>query len=396
MRRLLLSLVLSSALFNVAPLPACAQYSEAPGQTLFNGETPAQMMDRLRAQAVNGNLDGAISELSSFVRAHPDLIEPARLLGDFYYRKPDMVAAERVYKSIVARYPSDRETWNRLGGIYAAQDRVDEAIAAFDKSIPEPSAYPNLVELHRRRGDLPAFQRQIAADAERNPTDQRTLLTYGNVLRALHKYDDAIAVFKRALDLSPYRCPALNDLANGYLDIGRVGDALPLLERCLNLEPNAYFALVNIGEANIELGRYEKARPYLERAIKVRVDRPEAYVDIGYLEDVAHRWKSAVEFYQKAISADPLWRDAYIDLGYDYNEQKLYALAEAAFLKGLSVSPRDGRLSYMLGVTYNEQGKVALAKQQYRRAIDVSDEDIVVRAARRELAQLENQTPVQR
>jgi tetratricopeptide (TPR) repeat protein len=387
MRRLVLSLLVSVTLtFSVSPNLVFAEST-----ILQRGETPAQMMDRLRAQAVDGNLTGAISELSDYVRDHPSELEPARLLGDLYYRKPDMAAAERVYKSIVARYPTDRETWNRLGGIYAAQDRVDEAIAAFDKSIPEPSAYPNLVELHRRRGDLPAFQRQIAADAERNPTDQRTLLTYGNVLRAVHKYDDAIAVFKTALNLSPNRCPALNDLANAYLDLGRVTDAMPLLERCLVLEPGAYFALVNFGEANIELGRYDKARPYLERAVKIRVDRPEAYVDIGYLEDVAHRWKSAVGYYQRAIAADPLWRDAYIDLGYDYNEQKLYALAEAAFLKGLSVAPRDGRLSYMLGVTYNEQGKISLAKQQYKRAIDVSDEEIVIRAARRELAQLEAQ-----
>src|ERR1700730_4229511 len=98
-----------------------------------------------------------------------------------------------------------------------------------------------------------------------------------------------------------------------------------------------------------------------------------------------------MQYYHKAIAAYPLSRDAYIDLGYDYNEQHLYALAEAAFLKGLSVAPRDGRLIYMLGVTYNQQGKLQLAKQQYLRAIDLSDEDIVVRAARRDLARLEAQ-----
>lgn len=384
MRRLLFSLLLA------ATLPFCASPATVYAQTTITpGESAAHMMERLRAEAVDGNLSGAISELSDYVRNHPDELEPARLLGDFYYRKPDLVSAERVYKSILARSATDRETWNRLGGIFAAQDRVDEAIAAFDKSIPEPSAYVNLVELHRRRGDIAAFEHQIAMDAEKNPDDQRTLLTYGNVLRAVKKYPEAVAVFLRALDLSPNRCAALNDLANAYLDIGKVNDAMPLLERCLLLEPTAYFALVNIGEANIELGRFAKARGYLERAAKTRVDRPEAYVDIGYLEDIAQRWKSAVQFYQRAIATDPLSRDAYIDLGYDYNEQKLYALAEAAFLKGLSVAPHDGRLSYMLGVTYNEQGKVDLAKEQYKHAIDVSDEEIVVRAARRELAQLE-------
>lgn len=372
----------------VAPFLAAPSSVRAETIDVYMGETPGQMVDRLRAEAMNGKLDAAIAELADYVRAHPNEIGAARLLGDFYYRKPDMSSAERVYKSIVARFPSDRETWNRLGGIYAAEDRIDEAIVAFDRSIPEPSAYTNLVELHRRRGDLPAFQKQIADEARRNPSDQRTMLIYGNVLRAVHEYDKAIDVFKEALALDINRCPALNDLANAYLDIGKVKEAIPLLERCLAQEPKAYFALVNIGEAYIELGKYETARPWLKKAVAENAYRPEAYVDLGFLEDVAQQWKSAVTYYEKAIDVDPLWRDAYVNLGYDYNEQKLYPQAEAAFLKGLSIAPHDGRLAYMLGVTYNQQGKVALARRQYERALNDSDEEMVITAARRELLEL--------
>lgn len=384
-------LIVAVLLLAVAPFVAAPQTSRAEIIDLHMGEMPAQMLDRLRAEAVNGKLDAAINELVDYVRDHSNALEAARLLGDFYYRKPDMQSAERTYKSIVARFPHDRETWNRLGGIYAAEDRVDDAITAFEKSIPEPSAYPNLVELHRRRGDLRKFEDEMSAQAARNPNDQRVQLIYGNVLRAVHQYDAAIARFKDALSLGMDRCAALNDLANVYLDIGRVKDAVPLLQRCLQIEPRAYFALVNIGEANIELGRYAEARPWLQKAVNENPYRPEAYVDLGFLEDVAQRWKSAVAYYQKAIDVDPLWRDAYVDLGYDYNEQKLYPLAEAAFLKGLSVAPHDGRLAYMLGVTYNQQGKTQLAKKQYERAIGNSDEDIVIRAAKRELSELQEQ-----
>ena len=385
MRNLIAVLLISI----VAPLLAAPGSVRAETIDVYMGETPTQMIDRLRVEAMNGKLDAAIAELSDYVRANPNQIGAARLLGDFYYRKPDMAAAERVYKSIVARFPGDRETWNRLGGIYAAEDRIDEAITAFDRSIPEPSAYNNLVELHRRRGDLAAFQKQIQDEARQNPNDQRTLLIYGNVLRAARDYDRAIDVFKQALALDLNRCPALNDLANAYLDIGRVKEAIPLLQRCLAMEPKAYFALVNIGEAYIELGKYDTARPWLKKAVAQNAYRPEAYVDLGFLEDVAQRWKSAVTYYEKSIDVDPLWRDAYVNLGYDYNEQKLYPQAEAAFLKGLSVSPHDGRLAYMLGVTYNQQGKVALAIRQYERALSDSDEDMVITAARRELLELQ-------
>lgn len=382
------SLLVVFAASMVSLLFAAPSVARADFVNIFSVETPAQMVDRLRAEALNGKIDAAIAELSDYVRDHPRDLVAARLLGDLYYRKPDLAAAERVYKLIVERFPQDRETWNRLGGIYAAEDRVDDAIVAFDRSIPEPSAYTNLVELHRRRGDLAAFQAEIAAQAQQTPSNQRTLLIYGNVLRAVHQYSTAIGVFKQALALDFNQCAALNDLANAYLDIGRVNDAIPLLQRCLTLDPKAYFALVNIGEANIEQGHYAEARPFLERAQKENPYRPEAYVDLGFLEDVNQHWKPAVALYEKAIDVDPLWRDAYIDLGYDFNEHELYPQAEAAFLKGLSVSPHDGRLAYMLGVTYVQQGKVALARQQYEHALSDSDEEIVVKAARRELLEL--------
>ena len=390
MRRPLLALLIAALMPLFAP--PCAVHAET---TMLYGEAPTAMEDRLRAMAVNGQLGAAIVELESFVRQHPEVTSAARLLGDFYFRKPDLPDAERTYKAILARTPNDPESWNRLGGIYAAQDRTSDAIAAFDKSVPEPSVYINLVALHRRRGDLAAFEQRVADNAKQNPTDQRDLLVYGNVLAALHKYDAAINTFKQALSFTTPgdRCPALNNIAIVYLDVHRIGEAALVLEQCLRIEPKNYSALVNTAEANIEMGQYELARPYLDRALKSEIDRPEAYVDIGFLEDTAHNWKAAVAMYQKAILVDPFWRDAYIDLGYDYDEQKLYPLAEAAFLKGLSVSPHDGRLSFMLGRTYREQGKMELARQQYERAANSSDEDNIVRAARSALTELGQQPP---
>lgn len=375
------------------PLWSTASVASAETTTINMGETPVQLMDRVRAEALNGRIDAAISELSDFVRAHPDLVEPARLLGDLYYRKPDVNAAEHVYKQIIARFPDDRQTWNRLGGVYAVEDRIDDAIMAFNRSIPEPSAYPNLVILHQRRGDLAAFEQQVASEAHGNPSDELTLLNYGNVLRAVHKDADAIPVFQRALSLesSINKCAALNDLANVYLDMKRPDDAIPLLGRCLDVAPDTYFALVNIGVANIYKQRFDDARSYLNHALRSKSDRPEVYVDLGYLEDVAGRWKSAVGYYQKALSVDPFARDAYVNLGYDYNEKKLYALAEAAFLKGLSISPGDGRLSYLLGQTYSEQGKVDLAKRQYQNATGDANDEVVIEAARQALDKLGKQ-----
>ena len=390
MRTTIVVLLLASLTpFFAPPAPARAEST-----TLFAQDLDATI-DTWRAEAVNGQLSAVISKLEDFVRRYPDNKGPARLLGDLYFRKSDLPAAERTYKRILARYPDDSETWNRLGGLYAAEDRVNDAIAAFNRSVPDPNEYPTLVALHRRRGDLADFESMVASDAQRNPTDEQKLLSYGMVLRGVGKHDQAIAVFKQALNFSQpnERCPALDDLAVAYADVHRLNDAIPLLQSCLASNSKDYSALVNLGEAYIELNHLSDARDLLDRAIRVKIDKPEAYVDIGYIDDVSQNWKSAVANYQKAIAVDPLWRDAYIDLGYDYYSQKMYALAEAAFIKGLSVSPRDGRLSYLLGVTYRDQGKVALAKQEYEHAVNYGNEENVILAARHDLSELEAEPP---
>jgi len=350
---------------------------------------PSGAIEAARKLVAAGQLDAAVKALATYVAAHPREIEPARYLGDLYFRQSDIATAERTYLAILKIAPGDRETLNRLGGIYAAQDRITEAIDAFQRSLPSMGAYERLVDLHRRRGDLANFENEYRRQAELRPSEAGPQYALGTVLRAEHRPLDAISYLQRALDIQPRSCQSLSELGSAYLDINKVSLAIGTLQRCLVVEPDNYSALVNIGDAYIDAGQIATARDSLEHANRVRSDGFEALVDIGYLEDLAGRWQSAVQYYLRAIAVDPLARDAYVNLGYDYDEHRLYALAEAAFLKGLSVAPFDGRLHYLLGVTYAEQGKRDLAKAEYVRARD-SDEPEVARAANRDLALMQS------
>ncbi len=348
---------------------------------------PPSVVDTARARAYGGDTLGAIAELAPYVESHPDSVVAARLLGDLYFRVPNLRAAERVYRSILRTHDDDRETHNRLGGLYAAQDRVTDAIAEFTRSLPLREGFVGLVELHRRKGDFRAFERELADLADGNRFDAAAQANYANVLRITRRFAEARAYFAREYALHPHDCGAVNDLANADIDVGDIPAAITLLKGCLARVPDYYPALVNLGEAQIELGKYDDARVYLDRAVQANPNGAEALVDLGYLEDVASRWSGALDYYNRAIVVDPLARDAYVDLGYDYNEHRLYPLAEAAYLKGLSIVPNDGRLHYLLAVTYNLQGKIELARAQYRKALE-SDETLVVRAATADLALL--------
>lgn len=349
---------------------------------------PAGAVERARKRVAAGDLAGAVKDLALYVAAHPKEVEPARYLGDLYYRQSDLKSAEKTYLSILTFAPNDKETHNRLGGIYAVEDRVPEAIDQFQKSLPRSDALSRLVVLHQRIGDVAAWTNEYRLRAVERPSEAGDQYNYGLILRNERRPLEAIEYLQRALNLNGRPCASLSELGSAYLDVNEVSKAVSVLQRCLTLEPENYGALVNIADAYIEQGQIAKSRAALDTAVKANPDGSEALVDIGFIEDLQGRWQSAIQYYLRAIAIDPNQRDAYVDLGYDYDEHHLFGLAEAAFIKGLSIAPSDGRLHYLLGVTYAEQGKRDLARGEYERA-KTSDEPEVRRAATRDLALLQ-------
>lgn len=375
----------------VAFLLTAAGPAFAETRVLIPAGSPAALdptvLDAARAKVAAGDTRGAIAGLAPYVADHPTDVPAARLLGDLYFRVPDYSKAERVWKGIIAMQPGDKETHNRLGSLYAVQDRIDEAVAEFQKSLPSRAGYEGLILAHKKAGDLPQFVAKMQYAADEHPFDPAAWADLGRFQRAMRQYDRALDAFDHVVGLQPKSCLARVDVANVLVDLQKIDPAIGHLQKCLAIEPNYYPAVVNLGEAYLEKNAVATARPYFDRALQIRPEGSEALVDIGYILDLQGDWKGAVAYYNRAIVADPLRPEAYIDLGYDYNEHRLFALAEAAFLKGLSVSSDDGRLHYMLAVTYNLQGKIPLARAQYRLAIE-SEETDVVRAARSELALL--------
>ncbi len=386
MRLLRLAAALVTALLAVQAAPALAAETTVVMPGAMNAIDPA-VLDAARAKVAAGDTKGAIAGLAPYVADHPQDAAAGRLLGDLYFRVPDYAKAEKVWKAIVAIAPDDREAHSRLGSLYAAQDKVNDAMREFQLSLPSRGGYVGLVNIHKRAGDLDKYMGTLTSETEQRPFDVGRWSELGNAYRALHRYQAAYDAFNHVIGIRPSSCGARVDVANALVDLGRIDPAITHLKACLAVDNNYYPAVVNLGEAYLEKNDAATARPHLERALAIRPEAPEALVDIGYIHDSQGDWKTAITFYNRAIRSDPMRPEAYIDLGYDYNEHRLFPLAEAAYLKGLSVSQDDGRLHFLLAVTYNLQGKIALARDQYRHAI-ASDEPIVVRAAKAELALL--------
>ncbi len=355
------------------------------GSTTRDGfpSNPKGAIQATRERIAAGDMNGAISRLQLYVVDHPDEIAPRRFLGDLYFRVGQIDRAEKLYKSIIRQDPGDKETHNRLGTVYAEENRVDDAIKQFESALPGTDSVNDLVELHRRKGDLGAYEAEVQAQAHDFPNDADIQAELGQLFYALRQPAQAVTIYLRALDSDPDDLTALNGLGLSYLNLHRYNQSVATFQRCLMVDPTLFQCMNNMGAAQLEAHQLAKATKTLDRAYRLEPERAETFVNYGYLADEQNDWQHAVAEYGKAIELYPYLREAYIDLALDYERHQLYVLAQAVLIKGIASVHDDGRLHVLLGDAYQAQGDRPDALTQFELGEKGSDPDAVTIATER-------------
>jgi serine/threonine-protein kinase len=107
------------------------------------------------------------------------------------------------------------------------------------------------------------FQRAIAL----SPSSADTYDFYGRLCGALGRYDEAIALQRRAHELDPLA--HRSDLANALLRAGRLDEALEAARRGVELDPLYDRAHATLGWALVSTGSPEPGVAELERAVSL-------------------------------------------------------------------------------------------------------------------------------
>ena len=370
--------------------PARAQTKLVNSPSIFEpvfASDPAGAIETARQKIAAGDLQGAIESLETYVVSHPNEISPMRFLGDLYYRAGKFSKAEFIYQTMIAKNPHDKESHNRLGVVYATENRIDDAIGEFNAALPGTDSVGDLVAMHARKGDLPAYQAQMEHVAAQYPSDADIQAELGQVYATMHESDRAMPYFRRALDDDPSSLTAINGLGLAYLDQRDYADAEQYFKRCLSLDPTNYSCNDNLAADLLEARRYTEAQPVLDHTYHLAPERPEALINYGYLSDMYGDWKKAVTFYVRAIAVGPYTPEAYVNLGIDYETNALYPLAQSALLKGVAAVPQDGRIRFLLGRAYAEQGQTQLAIKEFA-AAEHSFDPSIAHIAQQESAKL--------
>jgi tetratricopeptide (TPR) repeat protein len=285
-----------------------------------------------------GRVKDAIEAAQDQIKKDPDSLEAHKLLGRIYLRSLGdtqsagsdqmMKLAIGEYTRIVALEPDNLEDHLLLGQLYSfSHDSVhaEEQFKAAQKLDPDSEEVAlNLARMYGEQGDL---QRGI------------------QVLTALPDDDQAIAAYRRSLELEPDNLDVERALADALLKDGQDKEALAAYQDVAEGDPSDAQAYLHMAEIERRSGQYEEALAHLKKAQPLASDSLEVSYNEGLTYDALGRYEEAEKNFAKLVAdsehttgqysaAEKNNRALFLDrLANVYREESKVDLAAATYVK---------------------------------------------------------------
>jgi tetratricopeptide (TPR) repeat protein len=341
---LIAGLTRNPALLAQSPFAAPGSYSTSPsqgrasaGQATVSGscEQTAPPLDEARSLLRKGNAGEAGQIVRPYLLQHPDSASAHFLLGHILFAE--------IHANAVGQAGA---TGARENGPY----RVDSKFA-------EENARASLAEFTEgaRHCTPSALDLKIVA------------LDYV----VLGSFADADKWLTRSLAWNPADAEGWYYLGRAKYNENRFLEAVAAFKKCLELEPRNGRAQDNLGLSYAGLGNNSQAIAAIETAIAWQADsqerNPEPYVDLGDLLLQLGKTEEAERYLVQAVEIDTRNGRAREFLGKAYLSMNQLPKAQTELETAIALAPENASLHYLLGQVYRKEGLLEKAKLEFAR-----------------------------
>ncbi|MCE2394745.1 tetratricopeptide repeat protein [Candidatus Poribacteria bacterium] len=306
-----------------------------------------------------GDTELAVASFKNCLEINPDF-DPAReTLLQVYQRVGLSQQAVDLLEETLKQMPSSND-YNTIGVMYYRTGEIDQSITAFRKSLKmnpyDPTPRNNLYQIFRERGiealNVKAYQKAAMYFGEAlqfKPEDALLYRLMGDAYARDGDLKSAIAQYRRAFEFDPAELEIKQNLA-GYLSnygveltgAQRWEEAIAAYREALQLTPT-----LNIAYANLVDVLWKRANTH----------RKSGHID------------KAIDAYLQLIQVDAD-ADAHSLLGELYLKKGAYPQAIDAFRSAFSAKPDDWQSRKNLVAAYHHYAQHLDSKERYNEAID--------------------------
>ena len=241
----------------------------------------------------------------------------------------------------------------RLGAIYHEQNKMDQAIAAYQK----------LIDLG---GDLAMRGYQGQVDCYRDA----------------RQFDKAVEVSRKAVEADPKNRDLKLMLAGEMADQNKPDEGLDLAKSLLTNSPEDRTVWIALGQMDVRLRRWKDAEDAFTKAEGLstkKEDRTYMFFLRGELAERQKHFEPAEQYFKQALELDPANTMTLNYLGYMLADKGM-RLPEALkdIRKAVELEPMNGAYLDSLGWVYFKMGEYELAEENLRQAVERDQTDPTV------------------
>jgi tetratricopeptide (TPR) repeat protein len=197
-------------------------------------------------------------------------------LASLTWRQSAMYAnVGTLWQTTIARNPGCWMAHNNLGLALMADGQTDEAVAHYRKAL---EIYPGFAGAHNN---------------------------LGVALMKMGRTEEAVAEYRAALEVEPGDSETHNNLGMALRKEGFLDEAVAQYESALAIKPDDLGTNYNLGNALLQLGRVPEAIVRYDKALDISPGFAEAHNNLGNALRRSGRTDEAIAEYRKALAIDP-------------------------------------------------------------------------------------------
>lgn len=368
--------------------------TELQGLLAIDPKNKSAMMLLGTVNLALGNLEQADMYLNAFLGAAPDNITARKMLAATRLQLERPEYAVETLTPVIKEGKDDSGLLALMGTAYLRSGDRDAGIKYLEQAVEsdpgnmalQKELVTNYIQAGKVNKAVELLERkQVGEESEEK--QRRDLLVVLAYLQAKDK-DNALAKAQALLKKDPDD-PVINNLLGSIMAVmGNTQQALELFKKAVDLRPDYDAALLNLGRLDQQQGRTKRAESYYLKVLQHSPENSIAMALLAQLADKAGNRDQAVQWLQKARKADAGAVDIRLALvRYSLAERK-FQQARAIAGEAFNIAPERPDVLNALGVTQMWSREYQKALHSFRRAVELAPDsaNILYNLSRAELS----------
>jgi eukaryotic-like serine/threonine-protein kinase len=237
-------------------------------------EKAQELYKGLSQHVRRGEYQQALVVLTATIELCPNAAQLYRDRGLLYWKHlKDFDAALIDWRKVIEFLPNQAETYRFLGNIHMGRRQYDLALRDMQDALSRKPDYPEVLhakaEVYLWQGKAKEALEVINPLAQKLPSGYEDTLGYrGDIYFRLGRLDDAVADYRRLIQLRPKNTETYFSLALAYCKQGKPDKARRCLDQLVEANPASAAAYLQRGRFLRDQGQFEEAWKDSEQAAR--------------------------------------------------------------------------------------------------------------------------------